>query len=286
MTSRPLSALPRAAAVAAAALSLWPVVADAVLVAPHALFLGDRARSGQIYLVNQGSTPEEVTIDLQFGYPEADSTGTMRIRLVDQPGPDDPSAAAWLRAFPRRVRVGAGQRQAVRIQATPPAGLPDGEYWSRLIVTSQEAQPAEAVANDSAVRAGITFALRTITSVTYRKGEVRTGLRLDSLSVIASTTHRDTIVTWIGLTREGNAAFLGSLRFELRDGTGALVREWGTTPIAVYYALWRRFDLPLEGIAPGHYRLHALVSTARQDIAPHYILPAAPVADSVAVEVR
>jgi hypothetical protein len=283
MTSR---ALFRAAACAAVTLGLWPVVADAVLVAPHALFLGDRARSGQIYLVNQGSTPEEVTIDLQFGYPEADSTGTMRIRLVEEPGADDPSAAAWLRAFPRRVRVGAGERQAVRIQATPPAELPDGEYWSRLIVTSQQAQPPEAIGNDSAVRAGITFALRTITSVTYRKGEVRTGVRLDSLSAFTDTTHRDTLVTWIALAREGNAAFLGSLRFELRDGTGTVTREWGTTPIAVYYALWRRFDLPLDGIAPGRYRLHALISTARQDIAPHYILPAAPVADSVAVEVR
>lgn len=276
---RLLFLLARAAAAAAAAVALWPVVADAVLVAPHALFLGDRARSGQVYLVNQGNAPEEVTIALQFGYPEADSAGAMRIRLVEEPEPGTPSAAAWLRAFPRRVVVEAGQRQAVRIQATPPADLPDGEYWSRLIVTSQP-QAAATLGGDSAVRAGVTFALRTITSVTYRKGIVRTGVRLDSLS---ARMNADSIETWIGLARDGNAAFLGSLRFELRDSADRVVREWGTTPIAVYYSLLRRFDLPVDAIAPGAYRLYALVSTARQDIAPQHILPAVPVEQSVEI---
>jgi len=282
MTKRHLPSLLRAMALAVAALGLWPLVADAVLVAPHALFLGDRTRSGQVYLVNQSTSPEEVTIELQFGYPEADSAGEMRIRLVDDPGPDEPSAAAWLRAYPRRVRIAGGERQAIRIQATPPADLPDGEYWSRLIVTSQQSQPPTAVTGDSGVRAGITFALRTITSVTYRKGTVRTGVRLDSLSAGAAG---DTLDTWIGLAREGNAAFLGSLHFELRDQAGTVVQEWGSTPIAVYYALLRRMELPLTSVPPGRYQLHALVSTARQDIASTYILPAAPVSDSVEVEI-
>lgn len=267
---------------AVAAVALWPLVADAVLVAPHALFLGDRNRTGEIYLVNQGTLPEEVTIALQFGYPETDSAGSMRIRLMDDPPPDEPSAAAWLRAFPRRVRVEPGQRQVVRIQAAPPAGLPDGEYWSRLIVTSQQSQPPTALANDSAVQAGVTFALRTITSVTYRKGAVATGVTMDSLS---SRLDGDSLETWIGLTRHGNAAFLGTLRFELRDSTDAVVREWGTTPIAVYYRLLRRFEFPRDDLPAGSYRLVALVSTARQDIAPQYVLPADPVERSVAVVV-
>lgn len=269
----------RAAVVATTTIALWPLVADAVLVAPHALFLSDRARSGQIYLVNQGNTAEEVIIDMKFGYPETDSAGAMRIQLVETPEPGAPSAAAWLRAFPRRVLVEAGQRQAVRIQANPPANLPDGEYWSRLIVTSQAQPPGAAVA-DSAVRAGVTFALRTITSITFRKGVVQTGVQLDSLSARLTA---DSLETWIGLAREGNAAFLGSLRFELRDSTDRVVREWGSTPIAVYYRLLRRFDLPVDSIAPGSYRLFALVSTARQDIAPQHVLPALPVEQSVGI---
>jgi P pilus assembly chaperone PapD len=148
------------------ALMLAPLVADAVLVAPHALFIDDRDRSGEVFLVNASDSPEEVTLEFQFGYPATDSAGEVGLTLIPQPDPSEPSAAAWLRAFPRRVRLEPGQRQRVRVVASPPAGLPDGEYWSRLIVTSRAARPPLAAGGDSAVQAGITFELRTITSVT------------------------------------------------------------------------------------------------------------------------
>jgi hypothetical protein len=51
----------------------------------------------------------------------------------------------------------------------------------------------------------------------------------------------------------------------------------------VYYRLLRRLDLPVDSLAPGSYRLFALVSTARQDIAPQHVLPALPVEQSVGI---
>jgi hypothetical protein len=275
--------LGRAVLAAVAATGLWPVVADAVLVAPHALFLGERHRTGQIYLVNQSATPEEVEIEFQFGYPESDSAGGMRVRLIPEPDADAPSAAAWLRAFPRRLRLDAGQRQAVRIQATPPDGLPPGEYWSRLIVTSRQERPSALAGGDSAVRAGVTVELRTVTSVTYRAGPLETGIRLDSARAGASG---DTLEAWVGLTRTGRAAYLGSVGFTLLDQDGQLVRQWPAGPVAVYYALHRRYVLPLDGVTPGVYRLRVDVSTAREDIAPEHVLPAAPVQRTIGVEVR
>lgn len=273
----------RAALGAVAAAALWPMVADAVLVAPHALFLGERNRVGQIYLVNQASTPEEVEIDFQFGYPENDSAGGMRVRLIPEPDSGAPSAAGWLRAFPRRLRLDAGQRQAVRIQASPPEGLPPGEYWSRLIVTSRQERPPTLAGGDSAVRAGITVELRTITSVTYRVGAVATGIRLDS---VRSEAANDTLVALVGLTRSGNAAYLGSVGFTLLDQQDQVVRQWPAGPVAVYYSLLRRYALPLEGVAPGQYRLRVDVSTARDDIPPEHVLPAAAVQAVTGVEVR
>lgn len=273
----------RAALVALVATALWPMVADAVLVAPHALFLGERNRTGQIYLVNQSSTSEEVEIDFQFGYPENDSAGGMRVRLIPEPEPGTPSAAGWLRAFPRRLRLDAGQRQAVRIQAAPPEGLPAGEYWSRLIVTSRQERPPTLVGGDSAVRAGVSVELRTITSVTYRVGSVQTGVTLDSVRGEAAN---DTALAWVGLTRTGNAAYLGSVGFTLLDDQDQAVRQWPAGPVAVYYTLLRRYALPLDGVAPGRYRLRVDVATAREDIPPEHVLPAAPVQTIVGLEVR
>jgi hypothetical protein len=235
-----------------------------------------------VFLVNPSDATEEVSLEFQFGYPTTDSLGEVGLTLIADPGPDQPSAAAWLRAFPRRVRLEPGARQRVRVLATPPAGLPDGEYWSRLIVTSRAAGPPIAVSGDSAVQAGITFELRTITSVTFRQGPLTTGVRLGDFR---ATGLGDTLEAWVDLTREGAAAYLGSVRFELQDRSGRTLQDW-VTPIAVYYQQHRRFALPLDSVAPGPYRLRLLVSTAREDIGAEHVLPAEPIERVLEVEVR
>lgn len=272
----------RATVLALGAMTVLPVLADAILVAPHALFISHDQRTGEVYLVNQVDTPEEVSIELRYGYPATDSTGTIGIRFVDDPGPEDPSAAGWMRAFPRRARVEPGRRQRVRIQATPPADLPDGEYWARLVVTSRAVEEPGAAAVDTAVRAGVTIELRTITSVTYRKGDVQTGVRLDGFRASAVG---DSLEAWVQLTREGNAAYLGTIRFELLDTQDAVVQSWAT-PIAVYFDQNRRFVFPVEGLAAGYYRLRLLVSITRQDIDAQYVLPAPAVERTVSITIE
>jgi hypothetical protein len=89
----------------------------------------------------------------------------------------------------------------------------------------------------------------------------------------------------VDLTREGTAAYLGSVRFELRERSGRVVANW-LTPIAVYYEQHRRFALPLDSVAPGAYQLHLLVSTAREDIGAEHVLPAEPIERTLPVEVR
>lgn len=256
----------------------WPFVADAVLVAPHALFIDHRQRTSQLTLANSGDRPEEIEIDFVFGYPATDSLGNPYVELIDDPRPDQPSAAGWLRAFPRRLRLEPGQRQTVRLLASPPADLPDGEHWSRLIVTSRRPMPT-AVA-DSGVQAGVTFELRTIISVAYRKGSPKTGVNLTDLRV---AVEGDSLVTWIGLEREGNAAYLGSLRFDVLDGED-VVREW-STPVAVYYSLNRRMALPLNGLPAGSYTVRLELSTQREDIAQQNVLPVPPIVRTLGIDV-
>lgn len=263
-------------------MGVFPVLGDAVLVAPHALFISHDEQTGQVYLVNQDDAPEEVSVELRYGYPATDSTGTIGIRFVDVPGQDDPSAAEWLRAFPRRARIEPGQRQRVRIQASPPPDLPDGEYWSRLVVTSRSVEPLAVAAADPAVRAGVTIELRTITSVAYRKGDVHTGVRLDGFD---ASIVNDSLEVWVQLTREGNAAYLGTIRFELLDTEDAVLRTWAT-PIAVYFDQNRRFALPVGDLSVGYYRLRLLVSTAREDIDAEHVLPAPPVERTVSFTIE
>ena len=272
----------RAAALAAAAAVLAPVIGDAVLVAPHAIFMNHRTRTGQMYLINTGTLPEEVSVDLEYGYPASDSEGGVYVRIVDHPDSSQPSASSWIRAYPRRTVVAPGERQLVRLLAEPPLGLPDGEYWSRVIVTSEQVRPA--LATDTSVRAGVNVQIRTILSLQYRKGPVTTSV---AMTEFRPELTRDSLIAWVELERGGNAAYLGSVALDVRDPQGRALGNW-TTPIAVYYHVRRRFAFALDSAATlsGPYAVRVRVSTDREDLAASDVLPAPPVVDSAVVQLH
>jgi hypothetical protein len=260
------------------AVTLLPGVLKAVYVTPHAVFISHGSRAGQVTVGNSGETPEEVTVELRFGFPDTDSAGTPFIRFVDDPGPEFPSAVEWIRPYPRRLRLEPGEQQVVRLLATPPDDLPDGEYWTRMIVSGQGASvPIES--SDTAVRAGVSLVMRIITAVTYRKGEVRTGITLRGLE---AAVEGDSIVAWVDATREGNGAYLGTVNFEVLGQDHEPIREW-IIPVAVYYPMVRRFALPLDSLASGTHVLRLTIRADRPDLRTDDVLSAPTVSDSIEI---
>lgn len=262
------------------ALMLIPAVIKAVYVTPHAVFIDHSSGSGEVTLGNSSENAEEVTVELKFGFPDTDPSGTPFIRFVEDPGPEFPSAADWIRPFPRRIRLEPGDQQVVRLLATPPEDLPDGEYWTRMIVNARGATVPIST-GDTAVRAGVSLEIRLITSVTYRKGDVRTGLSLTDWN---ATVEGDSVVVWVRAKREGNGAYLGTAGFEILSLDGNLINEW-STPVAVYYPMNRRFAFPLESLVSGRYLLKLALVAERSDLAEGQVLPAAPVVDTLEIEV-
>ncbi len=267
-------------ALAVPALTLLPLVSAAILVSPHAVFIDARSRSAVVNLVNTGTEAEEVTIDLRYGYPVTDSAGQISVRLfpLDSIPEGEPAATTWIRAFPARVIVRGGDRQVVRLLAQPPPGLPDGEYWTRMIVTSRGTQ-LHVAGGDSSVRAGVSLIVSTVISVTYRTGTLRTAAQLTDFRVEAT---RDSLIAWVGLQRDGNAAYLGTTWIRVRDAAGRVVREWDT-PTAVYFSLHRRFVFALDSLAPGRYTAELELTTRRDDGVPS--LAAEPIVRTVGVDV-
>ena len=247
--------------------------------APHHAFLDDRTRSGVIYLHNPGAEAEEVSISFVFGYPVSDSAGDVSVLLLDEPGEDEPSAADWIRAYPRRAMIGPGQTRAVRLLAQPPADLADGEYWTRALVTSRAAAAPASASDTAGVRVGLTPEVRTVVPITYRKGAVNTGVTLGSIDC---TPAGDSLVTRVALRRLGNAAFLGMLHVSLIDSTGSEVAA-AQRHIAVYRDLLKRVSLPVEGLPRGGYVLQIGVDTQRSDLDPDVVLPVQPLQTSLPV---
>lgn len=264
----------------AAALALAAGVArpaHAVSVSPTALYIDSRTRTGVLTLYNPGSLPEEVTIDFSYGFPQADSAGNVVVALTKTPAAGEPSALAWMRAFPRRLLLQPGQRQVVRVLVEPPAGLADGEYWARVLISSRGGQPPiEQTQGD--IRLQLNVQTTLVFAANYRKGELHTGA---TVTAAGARRTAEGVQLQVDLARTGNAAFLGRMRAELLDARGTVLATL-YDDVAVYRAMRRRlvFAVP-AGAAPAAVRIH--IDTEREDLPPGGALPAAPVDQRIPV---
>jgi hypothetical protein len=257
-----------------------PLAAQGVLVAPHAIYIDHARRSGTVTLYNPNPDPAEVTISTAFGYPVSDSLGRFALKTVDQPDSTLPSAAAWVQAFPRRLTIASLQRQTVRLLATPPVGLPDGEYWARLIISARGGRlPVAGLPETTAVRVQLDLVVNTNIGLAYRKGPVATGV---ALSRLRARLVQDSVAVWSRLERRETAAYVGTVHAALVDSTGK-VRSTLNAPIAVYFVMEPRYALSIGGLAPGPYWLRYELVTEREDLDPAVVLKAPVVRDSIPV---
>ena len=257
-----------------------PLVAQGVMIAPTAVVMDHRTRSGNVTLYNPGNEPVEVRISSFFGYWTTDSTGALSLHEGTAADSAAPSAAGWIQAFPRRLTVAPLERQTIRLLATPPAGLPDGEYWMRLVFEAKAgAVPVSGVADTSKIVVGLQLQMRTIIGVAYRKGSVHTGVAVSNLR---ARPVDDSVEVRVRLERQGNAAFVGTVKWTVTDSAGKTLGELAS-PIGVYFRLEPRYRVPVGVLPRGRYWVKVEANTDRAD--PEGILRAPAVRDSLALVV-
>ena len=263
--------------------------AQGVMVAPHAVFIDHAQRSGSVLLYNPGTQPVEVAISTIFGYPVTDSTGAIRLDTLS--ADSSVSALTWIQAFPRRLTVGPRERQTIRLLARPPAALADGEYWVRLVIAAQAGRvPITGVADTTAIQIGLTLEVRTIIGVNYRKGAVHTGVLLSN---VRAQVVGDSLITRAKIARQGNAAFIGTIRETLVDSNGAVraqrlgdsVVSTYESPVGVYFTMEPRLASAVAkpGLPRGRYWLRYEIVSERDDLDPKVVLQVPAVRDSVQV---
>jgi P pilus assembly chaperone PapD len=249
--------------------------AQAILVAPQSVVLESRARSGVVELFNPGSRPAEVSLSAVFGHPVTTDSGDLTLRIIEHPDSTMPSAAGFIEAFPRRLVLQPNQRQTVRLLARPPQGLPDGEYWARLVVASKDAAPAaEATPTPDAggVQVGLSLEVRTIIAVNYRQGAQRTGVALGTLT---TSVQGDSVVIRAPMERVGTSAWIGMSTVKLLNASGATVAAQAMQT-AVYTRIAPRFAFDRSALPTGQYRVVVELSTDRPDVTQATLLRAPP----------
>ncbi|MHB1328359.1 MAG: fimbrial biogenesis chaperone [Gemmatimonadales bacterium] len=249
------------------------LAAQAVLIAPQAVVVDRGQRAGTFTVVNIGEDRVEVDLSTLYGVPVTDSVGNL---LLDTKSPltdSTPSAAQWIEMFPRRFALEPGARRTVRLLVRPPEGIPDREYWARLVVASRAVPRAMPVVAAEAVNVAITLEVRSVFPFLFRKGNVTTALELGEPTAVRST---DSITVRVPMTRRGNAAWVGTLRATVEDQSGRVVRE-AELPLGVYHTLHPRLAMSAAELADGDYRVRIEAIGRRSDLPASFVLPTAPV---------
>lgn len=229
-----------AGVVVLAALLSGAAALRAVSVSPMSIFMSHSNRTGTIALYNPNPLPEEIEVSFAFGYPQSDSAGEVSVPLAEIAPAGEPSAVSWLRAFPRRLVLQPGQQQVVRILAQPPADLPDGEYWSRVLIVATGGRPPVEQQVQPDVRVAISMRTIIVASLNYRKGRLSTGIAVTGAEAVRTAAG---IQFTLDMERQGAAAYLGRIRVELLDGDGRVLHEEEDV-VSVYRMLRRRFTVP------------------------------------------
>lgn len=250
----------------------------AVSVSPLAIYINGRERSAVLTLYNDGTRPEEIQINFAFGYPRSDSLGNLTVALADTAPTGEPSALGWINAFPRRVILQPGERQAVRILVEPPAGLAEGEYWSRILIKSKGGQPPIEQRRDDGITVRIDVETTIAIPASFRLGQVNTGIAITNAS---AAVRGDTVISTVDVARSGNAAYLGSMTVEVLDARGAVL---GTHQehLGVYHDLRRMSAISVPSIA-GAASVRVTIESKREDLPPEGPLPAATVTRTFAI---
>ncbi len=232
---------------------------------------------------NESTEIYEVSISFVFGYPVSDSVGTVSMKYVNQPSPEDPSIVDWIRAFPKKFVLNPKQRQIVRMSVRPPAGAKDGTYWAR-IVTSAVPQTTSIDTINKGVTAKIKFVLNQVTSIFYRTNDVETGIKINDVKVLEDTNK---ITLRTSIERTGNSPFIGDVTYSLTDSLGNVVKE-GKEYISVYFDLIKNITFDFEKrLSPGKYKAEIkFISNEKEDIPESKLIPLPPVIKTIELVVN
>ncbi|MDH4155956.1 MAG: hypothetical protein OEW00_01590 [candidate division Zixibacteria bacterium] len=258
-------------------------ITASVLVAPTAVYLTERDRTGRLTVQNPSDKPKEISIYLSFGIPESDSLGNVSVRLQDSTSIDPRSAAEWIRVFPRKFVLPAGGEQVVRFVANPPGDLADGEYWARIVIRSEAGQTSIPSATQvDGITTTLNMVMQTAIALKYRMGNLVSKVEVTDTQVRASDS---AVSVLVDMENRGNVSYVGLLVSRLLDADRREI-SYKEIDLAVYRKLTRGFTLPVTaGEFRKPYKVEISISNeGRKDIRAEYMVPGNSIQYSVLVE--
>jgi hypothetical protein len=216
------------------------------VVAPTRVVFEDRRRHATLTLANTGSEPAAYRVSLV----RMRMSPTGEITPVVVPEPGEAFADSLVRFSPRQFEVAPQSFQVVRLQLRAPAGLPDGEYRSHLLIQEipRPAPSADAPASaESGIQIRLTPVFGTAIPVIVRQGATSAQVSFADFQYQSAGSPGGRPSLSFKLVRDGHRSVYGDVEcLAVRPGRRA--RAIGALKgIAVYTPnRERRVDIPLE----------------------------------------
>lgn len=233
-----------------------------VSLAPTTVF-ADQGGIGTLYVTNASSKAQEINISFLFGYPGNDSIGNLLMIYSDSIKEKISGLGDRIRTFPRSFTLAPGQQQTVRFQIRPDRSKPEGTYFTRVKVVSNELTSDVEVATTEGISTQVTFKFEQVIAAFYKYGLVATGLEFYK---IEGKKRESSILINTEFKVTGNSPYLGSLQAEVKDNTGKIIATQQQT-LALYYEGKRNYSISVpEDLPSGTYQVNLIFKTERSDI--------------------
>jgi hypothetical protein len=237
---------------------------------PEYMFLNEGSLSQECIVRNPTDDRIEAWVVFRYGYPVMDDTGKVQMVYKDSTEEGSESAVHWMKAFPQRFILEPQGVQIVRLLASPPATLADGEYFARVVVTEKHSRPLQPTAGRTNVGGSINVYSGSDVPIHYRKGRSYTGLTVQNPQVQVGT---NTLQVSADLAKSGNASYWGKVRMQILDKSSKVVGS-AEHNLAIYNALKFKMKVDIMSLARGSYTLAMTFTTHRSDISAKYLLSA------------
>lgn len=245
-----------------------------IKISPTVIFINEPRKSSSLEIFNSSDNEVEVSFEIKYGYIASDDSNRLILLTPENLNADDRSAASWISTYPSKIILKPLEKRMVRIIASPPDNLADGEYWSRVVVISKRLDK-KIKTSENKERARIGFEIQNQQSIPfhYRKGKVSTSIELIGNPVLK--IEKNNLSFLVNLRRFGNSSFWGMLNFSLTDSKGKLIKkDW--KHFVVYKEIKHNFVVDVKDVPKGDYVLNVLAETKRFDDAAKSVINAEP----------
>lgn len=114
---------------------------------PHLIVLDPKTTSATLTVSNSGDAPIDADVRIEFGYTAWQNKDTVLFSsawqaegphdtIIAQPGRHDHDAGPWISGVPAHLTLKAHETRRLTVRIAPPNGLPNGEYYARIVTVS------------------------------------------------------------------------------------------------------------------------------------------------------